>query len=224
MQVVDPRPPGPSIASFMLELLIIGTIIAAAVYLIHRHDKSRPEEVQEVEGPRIKPWMITTIMFILAFFGPISLNIYPEIGPFDSGRIYIFSMTYQILSLYTLDIVVFDLSIVMATLLLSFMRPVFVYQLSRYYKGKTTRGRTIVVGIISELQLTLITGLVMLGSSMAIEYMIAVPIPILLLLGIVSMWLVPVPELAVPWKELDGPKAWWEEEPEVASDVIFEEN
>ncbi len=224
MQGVVPPSPVPSPSSLALELMIIGAFIAAAVYLIHRHDLSSPVEGQVAEGARVKPWMITTIMFILAFFGPMSLNIYPEIGPFDSGSIYIFSMTYQILSLYTLDIVVFDLSIVMATLLLSFMRPVFVYQLSRYFKGKTTRGRTIVVGIISELQLTLITGLFMLGSPMGIVYMIAVPIPILLLLGLVSMWLVPVPELAVPWKELDDPKAWWEKESEVASDVIFEEN
>jgi hypothetical protein len=121
MQGMVPPGVGPSLSSLILELMIIGTIIAAAVYLIHRHDQAAPEEAQEVRRARIKPWMITTIMFILAFFGPISLNIYPEIGPFDSGRIYIFSMTYQILSLYTLDIVVFDLSIVMATLLLSFM-------------------------------------------------------------------------------------------------------
>ncbi|MGD9381319.1 MAG: hypothetical protein PVI03_02645, partial [Candidatus Thorarchaeota archaeon] len=169
---------GPSPSSLILELMIIGTIIAAAVYLIHRHDQSAPEEAQEVGRARIKPWMITTIMLILAFFGPMSLNIYPGFGPIHGGTIYIFSMTYQILDLFTLNIAVFDLPLVMLTSLLSFMRLVFIYQLSRYYKGRTTRGRTIVVGIIGELQLTIITGLVMLSPTGAVVYMIAVPIPI----------------------------------------------
>jgi hypothetical protein len=221
MQGMVPPGVGPSPASLILELMIVGAFIAAAVYLIHRKDQSGPEEVQEAGSARIKPWMITTSMLILAFFGPMSLNIYPELG---SGFIYIFSMTYQILNLSTLDIVVFDLPILMITVLLSFMRLVFVYQLSRYYKGRTTRGRTIVVGIISELQLTIITGLAMLAPAGAVVYMIAVPIPVLFLLGFIFMWLVPVPKMLVQWKELDEPRDWWDKESETVSDVIVEGN
>ncbi|KXH69971.1 MAG: hypothetical protein AM326_01385 [Candidatus Thorarchaeota archaeon SMTZ-45] len=210
----------------MIELMIISTIIAAAVYLIHRHDQS-PSEVQEARRARVKPWMITTVMLIIAFFGPISLNIYPGVG-FMGGAVYIFSMTWQITDLATMTIVTFDISLVMVTGLLSFMRPVFVYQLARYYKGITTRVRAILAGIISELQLTAFTALAILyllsNPIMSFVYIIAVPIPIPLLLGTVFIWLVPVPELAVPWKELDDTKDWWEEESEAHAEVIFEGN
>ncbi len=227
MQVI-PQPPGPQIGSLLIGQMVIVTIIALAVYLIHRHDPPITEEAKEGVGFRIKPWMITATMFILAFYGPLSLNIYPGLGPFEAGMIYIFSMTYQVLNIFTLDIVVFELPIVMITALLAIMRPIFAYQMSRYYKGRTTRGRTIIVGIISELQMTIITGVVLLylmtNPVMLFVYMIAVPIPVLLLLGLVFMWTVPVPEIQAPWKELDEPKEWWDEESEAASKVIFEEN
>jgi hypothetical protein len=186
-----------------------------------------PGAQQEAGAIRVKPWMITTIMLILTFFGPMSLNIYPSLGPFESDTIYIFAMTYQILNIFTWDFVMFDLPTIMVTALFSFMRLVFVYQLSRYYKGRTSRGRTIAVGIISELQMTIITGLVLLflmSSPVMVFYMIAVPIPILLLLGLVFMWTVPVPEIPGPWKELDEPKSWWDEESKAVSDVISEGN
>jgi hypothetical protein len=141
------------------------------------------------------------------------------------GYIYIFSMTWQITEIATMSLYMFDIPIVMVTFLLAFMKPVFVYQLSRYYKGKTSRGRTIVVGIISELQLTIITGLAMLVPVGAIVYyMIAVPVPILFLLGFIFMWLVPVPKTPVQWEELDEPKDWWDEKSETVSDVIVEGN
>jgi hypothetical protein len=224
--IVEPRPTGPPIASFMIELMIISTIIAAAVYLIHRHDQS-PSEVQDSGGARVKPWMITTVMLIIAFFGPISLNIYPGVG-FMGGAVYIFSMTWQITDLATMTIFPFDISLVSVTGLLSFMRPVYVYQLARYYKGRATRGRTILVGLVSELQLTAFTVLailyLLLNPVTLFVYMIAVPIPVLLLLGIFFIWLVPLPKLAVPWKELDYTKDWWEEESEAHPEAIFEGN
>ncbi|MHA2378141.1 MAG: hypothetical protein ACXADS_02615 [Candidatus Thorarchaeota archaeon] len=181
---------------------------------------------QEIEGARVRPWMITTIMLVLAFFGPMSLNIYPD--GLMGRAIYIFSMTWQITDLATMDLVIFEIWIVMITALLAFMRPVFVYQLARYYKGRTTRGRTVIVGVISELQMTIITALVFLyllsNPITVFVYIIAVPIPVLLLVGLAFIWLIPVPELAVPWKELDEPKDWWKEESEARSDVTFEGN
>ncbi|MHA1936750.1 MAG: hypothetical protein ACXABV_01600 [Candidatus Thorarchaeota archaeon] len=215
-----PPTTGPPISSLILELMIVGAFIAAAVYLLHRHDQYTHEEAQDKASARVKPWMITTVMLILVFFGPISLNIYPGMG-----YIYIFSMTWQITEIATMSLYMFDIPIVMVTFLLAFMKPVFVYQLSRYYKGKTSRGRTIVVGIISELQLTIITGLAMLVPVGAIVYyMIAVPVPILFLLGFIFMWLVPVPKTPVQWEELDEPKDWWDEKSETVSDVIVEGN
>jgi hypothetical protein len=137
-------------------------------------------------------------------------------------------MTWQITDIATMSFYMFDTPMVLITFLLAFMRPVFVYQLARYYKGETTRGRTIIVGLISELQLTIITALVLLylfsNPVMMYVLMIAVPIPVLLLLGLMFMWRVPVPEVPVPWKELDEPKDWWEEKQEASTDMIFEGN
>jgi len=223
MQGMVPPAPGPPLSSLILELMIVSAFIAAAVYLLHRYDQLTPDEEQDTRVVRAKPWMITTIMLILVFFGPISLIIYSGMG-FMGQAIYIFSMTWQISDIATMSFYMFDIPIVMAAFLLTFMRPVFVYQLSRYYKRRTTRGRTFAVGIISELQLTIITGLVLPVPAGAIAYMIAVPLPILLLLGFIFMWLVPVPKTPVQWEELDEPKDWWDEKSETASDVIVDGN
>ncbi|MHA2020638.1 MAG: hypothetical protein ACW98J_07960 [Candidatus Thorarchaeota archaeon] len=223
MQGMVPPTPGPPLSSLILEMMIVGAFIAAAVYMLHRYDQPTPEEAQDKASARVRPWMITTVLLILVFFGPISLNIYPGMG-FMGDYVYIFSMTWQITDIATMSLYMFDIPIVMMTFLLVFMRPVFVYQLSRYYKGKTSRGRTIAVGIISELQLTIITGLAMLVPAGAVAFMIAVPIPFLLLLSFILMWLVPIPKTDVQWKELDEPKDWWDRESETVSDVIVEGN
>jgi len=227
MQVI-PQPPGPQIVPLLLGQMSIITIIALAVYMIHRHDSSLPQEAKEAGNSRLRPWMITAIMFVLAFYGPMTLNIYPGFGPFGADMIYIFSMTYQVLNIFSLDITLFDLPIIMITALFTFMRPVFAYQLSRYFKGMTSRGRTIVFGVISELQMTIITGVLLLylmtNPFAPFVYMIAVPIPILLLLGLVFMWTVPVAESYGQWKELDESKEWWDEKSEAESKAVFEES
>ena len=227
MQVI-PRPPGPQIGLLLLGELSIITIIAFAVYMIHRHDSSLPQDAAEAGNSRLRPWMISAIMFVLAFYGPMSFNIYPGLGPFGTDMISIFSMTYQVANIFALGITLFELPLVMIASLFSFMRPVFAYQLSRYFKGKTTRGRTIVVGVISEIQMTIITGVMLLylmtNPFTPFVYMIAVPIPVLLLLGLIFMWKVPVVESHGPWKELDESKEWWDEKSETESKAIFEEN
>jgi hypothetical protein len=226
MQVI-PRPPGPQIGLIALGQLIIITIIALAVYMIHRHDSSLPQDAAEAGNSRLRPWMITAIMFVLAFYGPMSINISPGFGPFGTDMIYLFGMTYQIANILSLNITLFDLPIVAITALLSFMRPVFAYQLSRYFKGKTSRERTIVVGVMSELQMPLITGVMLLylmtNPFTPFVYTIVVPLPVLLLLSLIFMWRIPVVESHGPWKEVDEPKEWWDEEPEKVSKMIFED-
>lgn len=218
-----PPSSGLSFVSFISELMIISTIVGTAVYLIHRHDSPIPEEMRDKGAARVRPWMISTVMLILAFLGPVSLNVYT--GGFMAETPVVFSWTWQLTGS---SILLFDVVLAMVASLFVFMRPVFAYQLAKYYKGRTTRQRTVIVGVISEFQMTIITGLILLyllaNPITTFVFMIAVPIPILLLVGIIFILFVPVPEKVDSWKELDESQEWWGGESQVRADAVFKDS
>jgi hypothetical protein len=76
----------------------------------------------------------------------------------------------------------------------------------------TTKKRVIIVGIFSELQLTLIgLAIVPLAIGTAgLAVMLSIPIPLLLLTGLLVLKFIPAPPLLGDWDELEKPKEWWE--------------
>ncbi len=101
-------------------------------------------------------------------------------------------------------------------------RIALVYQITRYYQGKTTRGRTAVVAFLSESPLLVFYFLFLITAMMYGGVGLNFPLPILMILGLLLLWKFPVHEATVPWEEEDEPTYWWEnvseDEPEPAAD------
>ncbi|MCK5264062.1 MAG: hypothetical protein KAR03_00510, partial [Candidatus Thorarchaeota archaeon] len=97
-----------------------------------------------------------------------------------------------------------------------FLRLVFVYNIYKYYLGATTRKRVVITGILAELQFALISlAIIPFGlSSPGIAAILSIPIPILLIVGLLMLRYIPKPKGISEWTELDEDKDWWDKEKE----------
>ncbi|MHA2603147.1 MAG: hypothetical protein AM324_013580 [Candidatus Thorarchaeota archaeon SMTZ1-83] len=101
---------------------------------------------------------------------------------------------------------------------MTFLRIVFVVMVIRAYQGKTTRKRATIAGVASELQMPLIYYGVILLMFMITSYypggsfMTVIPIPLLLLLGLIIMRVRPPPGEPTRWRDDDRQGYWWEED------------
>lgn len=104
------------------------------------------------------------------------------------------------------------------TLPMTFLRIVFVLMVMRAYQGKTTRKRAAFAGVASELQMPMIYYGVILLMFMITSYypmgsfMTVIPIPLLLLLGLIIMRAKPPPGEPTKWRDEDRQGYWWEED------------
>jgi hypothetical protein len=85
-------------------------------------------------------------------------------------------------------------------------RLIFAYMLQRYYEGNTTRARTLLMGLLSELQIIVLSilviylrGLFPLGSYIQV----ALPIPLLLVLGLILLMIHEEQEPTEPWEGIE---------------------
>ncbi len=101
------------------------------------------------------------------------------------------------------------------TLPFSFIRIGFVYMIWRAYRGKTTKSRAIRVGIGMELWFTLLYYLpyamsLLLNPMWYMALPLAIPIPILLLVGWIAIKFRPPSETLSSWVDEEQPEHWWE--------------
>ncbi|MFW9807662.1 MAG: hypothetical protein ACFFFK_13120 [Candidatus Thorarchaeota archaeon] len=209
MQTTDITPqPGPSVLLFTVSnVLIIFFVISAIIYTLHFYKK--PHMSLDISGMAISPTTITTIMLIIALFGPVSINFYPD--PWFGPMVYFCGMTWQTIG-FNLSYLMFSALLLLVSIPFMFLRLVFVYQIYKYYQGLVTRKRTFIVGVLSEIQFPLITFFIMpftIGNPSLTSF-IAIPIPLLLLVGLVILYFVNLPLPTDGWKELDTSQDWWE--------------
>ena len=90
------------------------------------------------------------------------------------------------------------------------------YQMYRYYHGRTTRTRTAAVAILSELPFIAIIILQFVFSLIfgGMMFVISLPFPIMMIVGVLILWRKPISEVIVPWEGVDKPTPWWEDRPE----------
>jgi len=127
-----------------------------------------------------------------------------------SFRLFIVSLLYTIhLSDYGIGISFSDIYSVMAVFPLLIFRIAFIYQIMRYYQGKTTKGRTTAGAILSDAPV-LFTWLVSVGiyGSWGLNF----PLPIMMFVGLLLLWRFPASEATVPWEGAIEPIPWWEEQ------------
>ena len=94
----------------------------------------------------------------------------------------------------------------------TFLRPVFAYQMMRVYQGKSDRKQTLRVGLFIELQALIIDIPMILIVNRAF-YSIHLPIPLLLIAAALAMRYRPPSTRTTSWveKEQEGSK-WWSSE------------
>ena len=198
-----------NIISIMTETFVIFVVIGILLYIMNRRSKSF--RAVDPRNMRISITNIAFILLLIAILGPAYLNVYPRTGFYPA--IVVFAMSWQI-SGYNLNIFLFGPDFLLVAFLLMFLKFVFIYQLFKYYNHATTKNRVVTVGIISELQLTLI-GLVVIplaARTPGLAVVLSIPIPVLLLIGLLVLKFIPAPPLLGDWEELEKPEEWWEED------------
>ncbi|MFW9794037.1 MAG: hypothetical protein ACFFEE_07040 [Candidatus Thorarchaeota archaeon] len=218
MQVTDIIPtPGPNPILFSLaDTLILLILIGAVVYWLHTF--KNPHKGLDVSRMRLSPTAITAIMLILAIFGPMAVNIYPNLGP--TWIIYLAGMSWQIIG-YGIGNVMFSSIFFLIILPFTFFRMVYVYLIYRYFLGLTTRKRAVITGILGEIQFPLFglsfIPLGLLDPMIAVVF--SIPVPTLLIAGLLLMQYIEVPQPIDGWKELDESQDWWDEEMKSVSET-----
>lgn len=92
---------------------------------------------------------------------------------------------------------------------MTFLRLVFVYQIYKLYQGRTSRTRTMIVGVASELQMVIIGLLGVIIPVFSLMARFFIPSPLLLLAALVIFRIIPPPQVATPWKQSEGTESWW---------------
>ncbi|MFX0108586.1 MAG: hypothetical protein ACFE7R_09900 [Candidatus Hodarchaeota archaeon] len=196
------------------DVLLFCIIIGVIVYWLHGRGKTQ-QAVIPSDMP-LSPTAITVILLLLAMFGPMALNIYPRVG--NDPIFYLAGMSWMIIALTITDSF-FGFMLFLQSIPFAFLRLVFVYQIYRYYRRKSSRKRTIIVGVLSEIQITII-GIIILPLTLVYPFlaiMIPVPIPLLLLTALGIMRYVPVPGPPDGWSDLEEKQEWWNTEAKSSS-------
>jgi hypothetical protein len=91
-------------------------------------------------------------------------------------------------------------------------RVVFVYQMVRYYKGRSTRMRTFLLGLLAEM---VWTGFMIAFTLSMPGYwgpLVMIPTPLMLFGASVFLWMTPYPVPKTPFDDHAEPDRWWREE------------
>jgi hypothetical protein len=202
------QPPETYIAvSIITETFAVFAVIGILLYIMNR--RSRSFSAVDPRNMRMRTTNIVLLLLLIAVLSPAYLNVYPRTG--FSPSITVLSMSWQFAD-YPFSIFMFGPEFFLAGSLFMFLKFVFIYQLFKYYFHMTTKNRVIIVGIFSELELTLI-GLAiapLAGGTTGPAVVFSLPIPILLLAGVLVLKFIPAPPFLGDWDELEKPKEWWE--------------
>lgn len=89
-------------------------------------------------------------------------------------------------------------------------RLIFVNHMVNRYRGKSTRRRTWILGLLSEsfFIFTAIIICITLILDPRLWFSITIPLPLTFLTGLLLLKYRPAPEKVIPWKGLDEPKEW----------------
>jgi hypothetical protein len=188
----------PQIFILLLNILIVTFVGYLVVYWIH--ERKVASSLHDLKAGKLDVRMVTILLALTALVGPYSVNIYPH--EVYGWLLYLTRMTWTMVNMNFWDIIIDPVGFIVG-LPFTCMRLVFVYQMHRYLLGRTTQKRTIIVGILSELQTVIMifpvfTILSLLGTFELVSGFLFFPIPVLLLVGLVIIRVVPVTEES-PW-------------------------
>ena len=211
MQITsDILPSTPATLPLIADIFLFIVLIGLFTYVLHRQGQSQ----KNLDTSSMKPSLTVLIvsLLLIVLFAPSNLNIYLDIG--HDEFLYIIGMSWQIIWL-SFESFMFSFTIFLVFIPFMFLRLVFVYQVYKYYLGIASRKRVVTVGILAELQFALISlAIIPFGlSSPGIAAILSIPIPILLIVGLLMLRYIPKPKGTSKWTESDG-NDWWDKEKE----------
>jgi hypothetical protein len=103
-------------------------------------------------------------------------------------------------------------------------RAASIYQITRYYQEKTTKGRARIAAFLGDAPFLVLYSFLILIGGIYGGFGLNFPIPIMMAVGLLFLWRFPVPEATVPWEGVSDPTPWWEEEKEEEKPVSSNDN
>ncbi|TFG12193.1 hypothetical protein EU537_10280 [Candidatus Thorarchaeota archaeon] len=153
------------------------------------------------------PVSLVLILFllILIFILPIAMQIhYPNVNIMAVTWIWFYD-----LESFAWSIVIWQFSTWGVGLVWSFSRFVFIFQIGRYFAGKTTKTRTLALGFLAELQMAIPYYGIMIHSVVLhgfVPYSFLLPTPIFLVIGWLFMRIHPPEKYEQTLDWLDQPR------------------
>ncbi len=164
--------------------------------------------------------IVALLMSTLAFFAPVASSGYASgIDYFIIISAFFWALTisphYFVFQFFN------PITLMMMVPFLLF-RIASVYQISRYYQGKTTKGRARIGAFIGDAPFLIVYMFIFITVGFYGGIGLNFPLPIMMIVGLLLLWKFPVHEATVPWEEEGEPTYWWEnvseDEPEPAAD------
>jgi hypothetical protein len=98
-----------------------------------------------------------------------------------------------------------------------------VYQIVRYYQGKTTKGRARIGAFIADAPILIVFVFYLFLGGMVVGTVLNLPLPIMMIVGLLLIWRYPLYEPTVPWEGSDDFKPWWDEKPDEEAEPTAED-
>ncbi len=164
-----------------------------------------------IKDKPVNPIVVGTVMTLVALLAPFAFNL----SSYDGLYLSIIGVLWNFTSspYYTyLDIA--NPFMIISMMPFGFFRLAYAYQMFRLYKGRTTKKRTLTLGIVSELPFALvfIPVLIMWFLNPYGPMYLMGPTFILLIVGILIIRLKPPLEPPEIWEGMADEKPWWVEE------------
>lgn len=167
--------------------------------------------------------VMSVVVGALALFAPIFVSIDPL-----WGNVEIWAMTWMYRAPY--GFADFGYVQFMASIPFTVWRVVFVYQMNRYYRGRSTRRVTVLLGAFAEMPLLVLYCMIpLLAPPTALTWgpTLLVPTPLMLVAAFTFLWMTPFPVPKTPFDDQPEPDEWWQEnsnqERESSKGIVKEE-
>ncbi|MBN2230495.1 MAG: hypothetical protein JW779_12985 [Candidatus Thorarchaeota archaeon] len=168
----------------------------------------------ETELYGTSPWVIGELMIIISLITP--LGFIPGSYDITTSGISLYSnfMVYSLIWVYSMDIfsgyfIAIHPAVLYLTLPLSIFNILYIRQIVRYYKGKSSRYSAVMAGVLSLIVPTFFSLVISFVSAPLQNITFIVPIPIQFIAGLIFLHKIPGPELISPWPGIFKDYSWW---------------
>ncbi len=169
-----------------------------------------PETPAAKDKP-VNSLVVGIIMALVALLAPLMFTFFD----YDGLHLSVLAVLWIFTSVpWGTHLEILDTYILTTMMPFGFLRLAYAYQMFRLYKGRTTKKRTLTLGIVSELPFAIlfIPFVIIWLLNPYGPMVLSGPTLILLIAGILIIRLKPPPQPPEIWEEMPEEKSWWVEE------------